>query len=319
MSSIERSARRAIEGAALLSLALATVSIGGCFGPVDLSNRQCPCEVGWTCDTAQNRCVQVAVDAARLDGGSSAVDAGSRTDASALDTGVPVDAWTPPDLDAFAVDAFTPPDDAGVAYCPTGARVCDDFEMGAVSRRPPFDWGIDTVRSTARAHRGVASGLFEALAMGDQPSVGIDFATPPSEIWARFWIYVDGSNVINESAIFFAGEGVAPYGSTSLLINDSGLAVYTSGGTGTYLGGVPMPRDRWACIAVHLNIAIAGHIEVSLDGAQAISGDANTTLPAGVNNAGFGITFTGSGQTTPLSFAFDDVALTIDGTPLPCF
>ncbi len=315
-----RSARVSAPLALLGALAL-PLSIAGCFGPVDLANRRCPCEVGWTCDTARELCVPSGIDAAASDGGprdAAARDA-SAPDTSAPDSGAPVDAWTPPGRDAATVDTSTPTPDAGVSYCPPGARVCDDFEQGAVSRQPPFDWGVDTVRSTARAHRGAASGLFEATAAGDQPDVGLDLAMPATEIWARFWLYVDAANVIDDSAIFFAGEGVAPYGSTSLLLNGSGLAIYASGGAGTYLSGIAMPRDRWVCVAIHLDIGVAGHVDVFADGVTAISDALDTSLPAGVNSIGLGITYTSSTQSTPLSYAFDDVAVTLDGTPLPCF
>lgn len=260
-----------------------------------------------------------ATDAAAPGVDARSVDAGAPNDAFAVDTGVPNDAWAQPGVDAFVEDAFVPPVDAGVSYCPPGARVCDDFEMGPVSRQPPFDWGPDVVQSTARAHRGAASGLFETMAAGEQPSVGVDFTTPPTDIWARFWAYVDSANVVQESSLFAVNEGVPPYGGTSLLLNDSGLAVYTSGGTGTYLSGVPMPRDRWVCLSMHVVVGPMGTIDVSLDGASVVSGVADTRLPAGVNNASVGITYTGSAQTPPLSYAIDDVAITIDGTPLPCF
>jgi hypothetical protein len=303
-----------------LGLLGAGLGSGGCFSPLDLSERSCPCDQGFVCDELRDRCVDLeGVDAGRLDAGRDGGGLDAATDTGGLDGALP-DA---PSTDAPSTD--TPPGDAGTdagfAPCPTGAHLCDDFESASPTRVPPWEWNNEAPsRTTARALRGAASGRFAIPGDGIilENSVGIDLPRTVDEIYLRFWTYVPSTSNPQNVAIVVLGDGTPPaYFNHSVVLNAFGWGVYNSV-SGLYSDGAVVPDDTWTCVVFHAALGTTGRLELLVDGEAPVVGAADTDFPAGPAILGMGITYVAPDQTMPFDIFYDDVAITIDGTPLAC-
>ena len=313
----------------IAAVSFAAIALAGCFPPIDLTGRACPCDLGWTCD-ARNLCVRDegidlgrpdvgradtgAVDAGPIDGGDAALDApqidAARLDASAPDAGI----------DAARPDAGT---DAGSSslLCPPGATLCDDFESTVDSRIPP--WATSTglpPRTTTRAHDGVASGLFSCVAptgSAREHTVDVPGDAAPRDLWLRLWAYVpaDAGPVDVGIAAFIGGPPTYP--NISLLMNDSGWAFYSTI-AGMYRGGSAIVRDRWTCVVFHVAVASAGRVEMLVQGAPPVSLTGDSVFPGGFQGLRAGLTFVPDTQITAFRVHLDDVTFTQDGTALAC-
>lgn len=319
LPSSERSSR------ALLCAALVSTVLPGCFTALDLSERRCPCDEGWTCDTSVDRCVQRspavdagAVDAAGMDaaGDASSLDAAA-LDASALGDGAIADAAT---QDAPAQDAAPPPMDAGgFVWCPSSALLCDDFESSDADRTPPWSWTSGgTSRVTDMVHRGAAAGRFFAAVGVSQHQVGLDLPSgAAADIWVRGHVRVASGVTIANVGIAVIGEGIPPYENASLIFGGAGASIYSTLADRGW-GSLPIPRDRWVCYVYHLRMAADGFAMLEVDGASFTTDRHDSRFATGANDVAVGITYVGPSQTEAFEIRYDDVAITVDGTPLSC-
>jgi hypothetical protein len=293
-----------------LAWALGVIVLPGCFAPIDLSGRSCPCDPGWVCDERRDECVlEGELDAATSDAGH---DAGADVgDAPSLDA--PLDAGTDAGSDA-PTDAPPP-----VELCPAEAALCDDFESDVADRVPPWSWASDDARSTVRFASGTASGLF-AVPGGDtdlQDVLGFNVAADVTDVYMRFWAYVPSTATGQNLAIANVSSGTPRYENHSLIVNDAGWAIYDTVAA-AYFGTEPFPEDVWTCVVYHVEMGSPGLLELSFDDAR-VSGMAETTFADGVSSVGLGITYLDPmDQTSPYEISIDDVAITVDGTPLVC-
>lgn len=304
-------------------LALAAVLASGCFSPIDLSGRRCPCDEGWVCDEARDRCVEgerdAGTDANASDAGQG--DAG-QGDAGQGDAGEDAggDAGA---FDAGSVDARDAGTDAGSSFspCPVGARLCDDFESDVANRIPPWEWSNEAPsRTTTRAFRGGASGHFR-IPGGPaiiENNVGIDMPRTTREVYLRFWTYVPSTANPQNLAVVVLGDGTAPdFFNHSVVVNSGSWGMYNSV-SGLYVEGANVPDDTWTCVVFHAVLGTTGRLELLIDGEAPIVSDGDTFFPAGPVLLGMGITYADASQTLPFDLFYDDVAITLDGTALTC-
>ena len=237
-------------------------------------------------------------------------------DGSALDSGAG-EGGTP---DAAAVDATPPPMDAGgFVWCPAAALLCDDFESSDTDRTPPWSWtsGGDS-RVTDIVHRGSAAGRFFAPVGTPQHQVGLDLpSSGATDIWVRGYVRVAASTVIANVGIAVVGEGIPPYENASLIFGAAGASIYSTLADRGW-GNLPIPRDRWVCYVYHVHMAVDGFVMLEVDGASLTTDRHDSRFTTGANDVAVGITYVGPAQTAPFEIRYDDVAITVDGTPLSC-
>ena len=302
----------------------------GCFAPLDLSHRSCPCTEGWSCDPATQLCVQGAsdsatpIDAHRTD--DAAVDAAAMDAAHDIDTGIDagIDAAETPDsgVDAGPHDAGHDAASSVDAAVVCTARLCDDFESSTTSRVPPWDWNVDApARSTAQAHGGVASGHFvtpPATAVDRRNSVGISVPTTTSEVWLRYWAYVPSTSMPMNVGIAALLAAAPSNLNDTVLINEGGWSMYAEG-PAAYRGEIVLTHDHWTCVAFHAVIANPGTITLTIEHqAPLVITGVDTTFPMGLGGIEAGVTFVDVSQTAAFDVFLDDVTITLDGTALAC-
>lgn len=249
-------------------------------------------------------------------------------DASTLDAGrdaPELDVGDAPGLDAPMDDAGSDggvdaPIDAPPAFdpCPGEATLCDDFESDVANRVPPWSWATADARSTTRASTGDASGWFHIADASDgDHQLGLTIDEDPDDVYMRFWAYVPAAAQPQNVALAVLNDGTAPtFYNHSLVVNDGGWAIYDSL-AGLYFGTEPFPTDAWTCVVFHVAMGTPGLLELTFDDAR-VSGAADTRFPAGLAAIGVGITYASDEQTSPYEIYMDDVAITLDGTPLVC-
>jgi hypothetical protein len=197
-----------------------------------------------------------------------------------------------------------------------GVLFCDGFEG------PNLDGWTDAygalVRQTAIVHTGTAAA--RATSDGSQQAAGVGVAPynglSTGSLHYRAWFYVPSGFAITKINLF------TTYGNTGndevvFLVDQEELRVYSARGPRTITSGTTMPRDRWFCIEVHIDIAASnGTVRLDLDGTTIGSGSGFSTLPAGgYTFLGVGTLFLPVGQGASTIY-IDDVAT---GTqPLGC-
>ena len=78
---------------------------------------------------------------------------------------------------------------------------------------------------------------------------------------------------------------------------------------GYFTDGVPFPRDRWVCVALHAVVASDGFFEAYLDGQRVARTEDGNTVPAtGFTAAEFGVHYVDYRQ-GPVVVYVDDVAV----------
>jgi len=305
---------------------LGLLALPGCFAPLDLSHRSCPCTDGWSCDPATQLCVQGAIDAATpIDAhgtDDASVDAATRDAAQPVDTGI--DAAETPDtgVDAGPRDAghdAAPSVDAAVVCT---ARLCDDFESSTANRVPPWDWTDgDPSRSTTQPHGGAASGHFvapPASVVDRRQSVGIDVPHTTTEVWLRFWAYVPSTATPMNLGVGALLAAAPSNLNDTILLNDGGWAMYAQG-PDAYRGEVTTMRDHWSCISFHAVLANPGSLTLTIDHQLPLSvTGVDTTFPTGLDGIEIGMSYVDPGQTAAFDMYIDDVTITLDGTALNC-
>jgi hypothetical protein len=214
--------------------------------------------------------------------------------------------------------------DSGPAnLCPEqpGMIFCDGFEDPTFSR-----WSFKVVsngtltQSTTRFRSGAGS-LRATTGTAKMGNVA-RYATQAlahqksGEIWLRYYYYVPSSTVVTSH--FSTGvmsELVPPYFGFSLLVRPAQVAI--SALSTTFPGTLTFPRDRWACVELHVQIdPTAGIFEAYIDGALAVRSPPTNTLPTdGYTSAEVGIHYADTSQ-GPVEVYVDDVSAA--NTRIPC-
>jgi len=307
-----------------IAMLVVALSLSGCFAPLDLTHRQCPCTAGWSCDEGRNVCVQSAVDAhfssdAGLDAGLDAppVDAFG-LDAFALDMGMRDSGGGPHDAgnDAAVLVDVGARRDAGSSACPPTAVICEGFEAATAPSNPPWGTALMT-RATTHVHAGAAAGLARFSGPGDvQRYIGIPLVDAVgTEIWARAWYYIDSTATIQVAPMVIQ-ETVPPYHNVGITGATFGFGIY-SGVSNAYMGSLPYNTQEWFCLSLHTISAASGLLTASSSSTMSITETTDTRLASAVEMQ-FGYAYIDPAQTNAIDLYIDEIVVTTDGTALPC-
>lgn len=246
--------------------------IGGCFPPIDLTGRACPCDQGWVCE--RDRCVRAGEE-----------------------------------LDAGELDAGGVEEDAGTARCPAGA-FCEDFEspsMGTNGWTPFPDWievtyidprdgaqpvspyrgsGMLRARTTTK---GSAADIvvcpFDEDGTAFCPEVIPDAGVTPDggipalpgitsgDIWMRAYVFAPSTLTtgdpfeIGHASILYAGAHRGPWlvgeeivgfnldvGRSSMYVGTIGQRIELRPADGEADTRPVFPMDEWVCVRVHIHV-----------------------------------------------------------------
>lgn len=214
-----------------------------------------------------------------------------------------------------------------------GVLACSGFE------KPGFrDWagteandGGVLMRTAAMVHGGSAALRAESRAAERFAVVVQDFEPLlDGELHLRVHVWVPGGLATETMNILFIGDEPNPsedpdgpfVGVDINLANDGALQLFSPQNDPSRItGNQPIPRDRWFCLQLSMQIAHAdaarpGAIALSVDGREALSASPFETLPeAGVSRVRAGIDWS-SEQAAPFEVYMDD--LVVSRKPLPC-
>ena len=205
--------------------------------------------------------------------------------------------------------------------CPPrpGQLFCDSFEgtslLTTVDMTSPGFIEFDPTRSF-----GGAESLHALTTTTSTPSWRLgsglpDIASGP--LYARWWLYVPSSVTTVNIASTHLVEPVFPFYGVVVGIQNNRIELSANGATEMVLSPLTMPRDRWACFQLHIEVADdAGSIETWLDGELAARITDVDTLPsAPYRNVHTGIFSTGVADETQEAWT-DELAI---GTqPIDC-
>ena len=220
---------------------------------------------------------------------------------------------TPTDVFADSgADTF----DAGPP-CPAlpGIEFCESFE-GA----PKLGTLVGNVTvDPLRAYRGTMS-QHAATTAASETSWQIGQVLPTltsGDLYARWFVYLPGTVTSAHLASVHLVENLPPFHGIIFGVRD-GVAELTSTEAGiTAFSTVSIPRDRWVCLQMHVQISdTAGAIDGAVDGQPfGVKTNIDTAPAAGYRNVHVGVFSTGF-ATGPIEMWSDDVAV---GTqPIPC-
>lgn len=327
---------RFFDRSAVIGLSLA---LSGCFAPIDLTGRRCPCDEGWTC--VADRCVEGAVDAGNeVDTGG--VDAGTLFDAGtvACPLGTFCENFEAPDPQANGWSVFPDfsratflnarnPDPMVVPHGGSGmARMSTDTPGGAAEIEIcPFT-GFNCAAEIPDA--------------GPTPDGGVP-ALPgltSGDVYMRAYVYAptnlaDGRPfTMGHASVMHLGAHRGPYAAGEDVVGFNfdvdrvSMYVGTSGAVGRIdprpAAGDPdprpmFPRDTWVCVRTHVHIdEVAGTVAtyVGSDEVPEVHREDIDTLPS-LPFAHFGL---GLGYTSEMVNGavvyIDDVA--VSRNPVAC-
>jgi hypothetical protein len=251
-------------------------TLGGCWSPIDLSDRRCPCDDGWRC--VADRCVEGGltedagtIDAPRPDAGAPSCPLG--TFCEDFESTAPLsNGWSAfPDLARAALVDSRDPDPRVTAHRGTGMlRVSTDTPGGAAELEIcPFTGFVcpsDVPDAGEIPDGGVPSG--PGLTAGDVYMRAYVYA--PTNLADGRPFEMGHASVMHVGAHrgpFVAGEDVVGFN-----LDVDRVAMYV--GTSVEVGRIDprpavgdmddrpaFPRDTWVCIRTHVHIdAVAGTV-----------------------------------------------------------
>jgi len=321
---------RVCSAAALCTLIAAT-SPACVLSDVSLDGRRCPCAEGWRCDEARDVCVPGS--AAPVDAGADAAgDAGSSPDAgdgrdgaTTMDADTPDAGPVPTDGGPGTPDAGT---DAGTDAGPdsticdelVGVIFCDGFEDGFAH----WGWRTETAGTvtagTSTVYRGAAALYASTTDLSGKASITSELGTTVSSgaLYVRAYVYVPSSVVSTGISFLFVGEAVAPYAGIAFEITGAGRASVYIGPLDREAAGahVPMPRDRWVCATLTLDVGDTGRARAAIDGVSTVDEALIDVLPAG----GLSRVTTGIEWSSPTQMSADVYVdeVVVSTSPIPC-
>jgi hypothetical protein len=200
------------------------------------------------------------------------------------------------------------------------ALVCSGFER---SELEGFDAQViqgdaRLERSDARARSG--SGALHAVSSDAESTAVVARELEPrftGTLHLRVWLYVPGGLPTETMNLLFLGDDpnpsldpAVPFRGLDLNLEDGALQVYSPQSVPDRVtGAVAIPRDRWFCLRMEVELADAGAVRAFVDDGLALEAAPLDTLPdAGVHLLRAGIDWT-SGQTAPFEVFMDDLVL----------
>jgi hypothetical protein len=214
-------------------------------------------------------------------------------------------------VDAAANDAAV--DGGPINLCPerSDALFCDGFE-GTFA---PWAYTVivngTAAPTTARYHSGGKS--LHATTGPAKANTAARYGArvfahqKSGEIWLRYYYYLPSSSVVKPAfSTGVVAEGEPPYFGFALLVLPARVDIGV--GSTMYHGTQTLPRDKWTCIELHVQIdASIGIFEAYLDGTLAVRSPGTNTLPAmGYTTVDIGVHYTDPAQ-GPVEIYADDV------------
>lgn len=206
--------------------------------------------------------------------------------------------------------------DTSAPWSCASAVFCDGFEAATL-----VPWTIESGGGGAMSARDTAMPHGDAAAFRVSTPAGSSFqyADKPlfggkstGDIWTRVWFWIPSGFVASHLDILEVGGGTG-LGTIVVQGNTNEVAGYNS--LGTSMGtrsGVPVPRDSWHCIELHIHIdPTAGDWAIYLDGGtNPIASESGVpTLPSGGFTAcDVGVIYAAPGQVAATVYV-DDVAV----------
>lgn len=300
-------------------LPLAVLGMACAFDPVDLDGKGCPCAPGWRCLPEDNVCVPLApTEAGPSDAGLEAgTERDASTDASAPRTDAAVDAAIDAATDASfdaALDAG--PDDTACDDLHAGALHCDGFEGDTEFALWTENRGAS--HSTERAYRGTASAH---ASVGTSGRAYLFEQFPPitsGEIYVRTYAYVPSSADLTAITFITLEEASSPWDYARANVRDDQLVLVTrAGADNDQQPAVSVPRDRWFCLELRVQIGTSGEAELLVDGTStALLTDVDTTRASPWDTVFVGVASRNSTQVDPTELFMDEVVVAT--TPIGC-
>ncbi len=247
----------------------------------------------------------IPFDGGLLDGGigdSSSKDA-ARNDASLSDAAPASDA----SRSALGCDAP-----------PQGSVWCADFDTQIPGGSYQDAFRGDTSLVSTLSYRGAGSLEAHVWRSRGYAALSADLTGyTATTVHARGYLFVSSGIVTDDFTVFHLGHWSTPLGGTDIDVTAGKLESYSYASGTIVESGVDIPRDRWFCLQVSIELAEStGSVRVKIDGNQIIDAPNLATLPAeGLTDFAMGLPWTGSKQ-PELSVFIDEVA--VGEAPIDC-
>lgn len=230
----------------------------------------------------------------------------------------------PPDAGAIAPDAVVAPPDAasGLACDPAdGATVFQAFEdPSLVGMEVSLDDGMVEVTGLRAACGGAA--LHAATTPGSATSQAKVEQRAFDElesgaVYLRAYVYLPSSVDVGRFTILSLAGGGPPYVGVAVGLGPGGALQLEVSSAPEYLPTeTALPRDRWTCLMVEVDVAQDGSAALVVDGAPVVSASDLDTVPGGgATLAAAGILWAPADQ-GPAEIYIDE--LVVDTVPLTC-
>jgi hypothetical protein len=169
------------------------------------------------------------------------------------------------------------------------------------------------------AFRGLRS-LHARTTGANEPAWRLGAALPDvvdGELFVRWYLYLPSSVANPQMASVHVVDSIFPFGGIIFGIQDGRPLTSSSITGGSIDGPVPVPRDRWFCVQLHIVISeTAGVVETTVDGEAAGTLEDTDTLPQNnYRNLHAGL-FATSLATGPQELWTDELVAARE--PIPC-
>lgn len=225
--------------------------------------------------------------------------------------------FEPRDLpaDATTADTAGPAPDGDVQLdCANhqGALFCDGFEDPSLAA-----WQLagDVMRALRPTPRGAAALQADTTGPQQTSGAGVGFGPIGSGLLAaRGWFYVpSGFDVIHFDLLILKNAAI---GGIGVLGYFGELVIYQNVSGEGLFSGLTVPRDRWMCIELQVQVANAGSAQLLLDGVPIASTPTLDLAPGvGYSFLDVGLAWTDDTQGPARVFA-DEIV--IDDEPIGC-
>ncbi len=182
-----------------------------------------------------------------------------------------------------------------------------------------LDQGTVT-QSTTRAYRGMRSLEIQTTGADAYKAArwGKNYVfdeVDSGDMYLRAYYWLTASTVVTDQlSILVVGNGAAPYPSANVLLVPGQMQSNVDGEL--VVGSFDFPRDRWACLIMHLVVGASGSLEVTVDGQQVMARtNFDTRVGGGYTNVDIGVHYATPGQGAA-QFWIDEVV--IDTSPVTC-
>ncbi|MFN0250974.1 MAG: hypothetical protein ACKV2T_29135 [Kofleriaceae bacterium] len=225
-----------------------------------------------------------------------------------------------PATDGGSGDGLTPMLDCTSTH--PGALLCSGFEQDDMGGwdYTVIDEGSVTL-STARAYRGAKSLEIQTTGADAYKYArwGKNYVLPQvssGDIYLRGYYWMSSTTIVtHQLSIMVVGNAIDPFPSAFVMLAPAEInAVLTDAPTTT--ASFEFPRDRWACLLLHIAVGVSGTVEVFVDGTRVLSrNNFDTRVNGGYTNVEQGVHYATPEQSAS-HFWIDEVVL--DTSPVTC-